>query len=55
MKFAEYAKTYIPKINDAIGAILDKKLDAINDAFLKTYYEELKSNLLAVETLRKRF
>ena len=47
MKFTEYAKTYIPKINNAIGTILDNKLENINNAFLKTYYEELKSYLLA--------
>ncbi|MHA1193197.1 MAG: polyprenyl synthetase family protein [Promethearchaeota archaeon] len=47
MKFTDYVKTYNLKINDAIGTILDKKLENINDAFLKTYYEELKSYLLA--------
>ncbi|MHA1375217.1 MAG: polyprenyl synthetase family protein [Promethearchaeota archaeon] len=47
MKFTDYVKTYNSKINDAIGTILDKKLENINDAFLKTYYEELKSYLLA--------
>ena len=47
MKFTEYAKTYIPKINNAIGTILDKKLENINNAFLKTYYEEIKTYLLA--------
>ena len=47
MKFTEYAKTYIPNINNAIGTILDKKLENINNAFLKTYYEEIKTYLLA--------
>lgn len=47
MKFTEYAKTYIPKINDAIGTILYKKLHTTKDAFLKTYYGEIKSYLLA--------
>ena len=47
MKFTEYAKTYIPKIDNAIGRILDKKLENINNAFLKTYYEEIKTYLLA--------
>ena len=47
MKFTDYVKTYNSKINNALGSILDKKLENINDAFLKTYYEELKSYLLA--------
>ncbi|MBY9018128.1 MAG: polyprenyl synthetase family protein [Candidatus Lokiarchaeota archaeon] len=47
MKFTEYAKTYIPNINNAIGTILDKKLENINNTFLKTYYEEIKTYLLA--------
>ncbi len=47
MKFTEYAKIYIPKINSVIGTILDKKLENINNAFLKSYYEEIKTYLLA--------
>ncbi|MHA1669572.1 MAG: polyprenyl synthetase family protein [Promethearchaeota archaeon] len=47
MKFIDYVKTYKPKINNAIGSILDKRLENINDTFLKTYYEELKAYLLA--------
>ena len=47
MKFTEYTKTYVPNINNAIGMILDKKLQNINNAFLKTYYEEIKTYLLA--------
>ena len=47
MKFTDYVKTYNSKINNALGSILDKKLENIKDAFLKTYYEELKSYLLA--------
>ncbi len=46
MKFTEYAKTYIPNINNTIGMILDKKLQNINITFLKTYYEEIKTYLL---------
>jgi geranylgeranyl diphosphate synthase type I len=46
VKFTEYAKTYIPKINNVIGTILDKKLENINNAFLKSYYEEIKTYLL---------
>jgi geranylgeranyl diphosphate synthase type I len=46
MKFTEYAKTYIPNINNTIGMILDKKLQNINNTFLKTYYEEIKTYLL---------
>ena len=47
MKFTDYVKAYNSTINNALGSILDKKLENIKDAFLKTYYEELKSYLLA--------
>lgn len=47
MKLNEYGRSYKSKINDAIGTILDKKLHENNNPFLKTYYEGLKSYILA--------
>ena len=47
MKFTEYAKNYIPKINDAIKLIYDKKLNSIEKSFLKDYYSELKDYFLS--------
>ncbi|MFX0058567.1 MAG: polyprenyl synthetase family protein [Candidatus Hodarchaeota archaeon] len=47
MKFTEYAKTYISKINQAIESIYDKKLNEVKNEFLKTYYRELKAYFLS--------
>ncbi len=47
MKFTEYAKNYIPKINDAIKLIYDKKLNSMENSFLKDYYSELKDYFLS--------
>ena len=47
MKFTEYAKKYVPKINDAIKAIYDKKLDSVKNPFLKDYYTELEDYFLS--------
>ncbi|TFG24083.1 MAG: hypothetical protein EU533_02490, partial [Promethearchaeota archaeon] len=47
MKLNEYIEFYKSKINDAIGIILDKKLHENNNPFLKTFYEGLKSYILA--------
>ena len=47
MKFPEYVKKYISKINDALILTIDKKLEIVDNSFLKTYYEEIKSYILA--------
>ncbi|UCC20081.1 MAG: polyprenyl synthetase family protein [Promethearchaeota archaeon] len=47
MKFAEYSKEYIPKINDAISFIYDRKLNSVENQFLKDYYSELKDYFLS--------
>ena len=47
MKFSEYAKNYIKKINTAIEAIYDKKLNEVNNSFLNKYYDELKAYFLS--------
>ncbi|MFX1409986.1 MAG: polyprenyl synthetase family protein [Promethearchaeota archaeon] len=47
MKFTEYAKNYIPKINSAIKLIYDKKLNSLENSFLKDYYSELKDYFLS--------
>ena len=47
MKFTEYAKNYIPKINEAIKLIYDKKLNRMENSFLKDYYSELKDYFLS--------
>ncbi|MFX1431964.1 MAG: polyprenyl synthetase family protein [Promethearchaeota archaeon] len=47
MKFAAYSKEYIPKINDAINKIYEKKLNNIKNSFLKHYYSELKDYFLS--------
>jgi geranylgeranyl diphosphate synthase type I len=47
MKFIEYSKNYIPKINNAIKLIYDKKLDSLENSFLKDYYSELKDYFLS--------
>lgn len=47
MKFIEYSKKYIPKINNAIKSIYDRKLNSIKNPFLKDYYSELKDYFLS--------
>jgi geranylgeranyl pyrophosphate synthase len=47
MKFLEYAKSYITKINNAIESIYEKKLDEVNNSFLRKYYGELKAYFLS--------
>ncbi|MCK4380021.1 MAG: polyprenyl synthetase family protein [Candidatus Lokiarchaeota archaeon] len=47
MKFTEYSKEYIPKINDAITLIYDRKLKSVENPFLKDYYSELKDYFLS--------
>ncbi|MFX1558711.1 MAG: polyprenyl synthetase family protein, partial [Promethearchaeota archaeon] len=47
MKFTEYVKTYIPKINQAIESIYDKKLKNVKNKFLQEYYRELKAYFLS--------
>ncbi len=47
MKFVEYSKKYIPKINNAIESIYNKKLSSIKNSFLKNYYSELKNYFLS--------
>jgi len=47
MKFTEYVKTYIPKINQAIESIYDKKLKEVKNEFLLAYYRELKAYFLS--------
>ena len=47
MKFKEYAMKYLPKINQEIQLIFDKKLEKINNSFLKDYYSELKDYFLS--------
>ncbi|MFX0036244.1 MAG: polyprenyl synthetase family protein [Candidatus Hermodarchaeota archaeon] len=47
MKFTEYAKKFIPKINDAIKNIYDKKLSSVQNSFLRDYYSELKNYFLS--------
>ncbi|MFX1363605.1 MAG: polyprenyl synthetase family protein [Promethearchaeota archaeon] len=47
MKFIEYSKQFIPKINDAIKFIYDRKLNSVENAFLKDYYSELKNYFLS--------
>ncbi len=47
MKFTEYTKGYITKINDVIKSIYDKKLNNISNQFLREYYSELKDYFLS--------
>ena len=46
MGFKDYIKDYIPKINNAIEFIYNKKLDEVKNPFLKAYYTELKDYFL---------
>ncbi|MFX1391548.1 MAG: polyprenyl synthetase family protein [Promethearchaeota archaeon] len=47
MKFTTYTKEYIPKINDAINKIYERKLNDVENSFLKHYYSELKAYFLS--------
>ena len=47
MKFSEYAKTFIPKINQAIGLIFEEKLKTVKSDFLVSYYSELRDYILS--------
>ena len=47
MNFAEYVKEYVPKINNAIKSVYDKRLDSVKNSFLKDYYSELSKYFLA--------
>ncbi len=47
MKFIDYSKKYIPKINNAIELIYDRKLNCIENPFLKSYYSELRDYFLS--------
>jgi len=46
MNFAEYAKEYIPKINNAIKIVYDSKINSMDNNFLKDYYIELRDYFL---------
>ncbi|MBD3215145.1 MAG: hypothetical protein GF311_21240 [Candidatus Lokiarchaeota archaeon] len=47
MNFVEYSKQYKPKINQVIGSIYKKKIESVENKFLKEYYTELQSYFLA--------
>ncbi|MFW9970797.1 MAG: polyprenyl synthetase family protein, partial [Candidatus Odinarchaeota archaeon] len=47
MKFLEYSKKYIPKINKAITLLYDEKLKTMKSSFLNHYYSELKNYFLS--------
>ncbi len=47
MKLAKYVQSYVPGINNAIGAIFDHKLSEVKNEFLKRYYLELKNYFLS--------
>ncbi len=47
MNFAEYVKEYLPKINNAMKSIYDKRLNSVKNSFLKDYYSELSKYFLA--------
>ncbi|MHA2007681.1 MAG: polyprenyl synthetase family protein [Promethearchaeota archaeon] len=47
MKFAQYVLKYKEKINDAIKSVYDRKLQSVNNSFLKDFYTELKDYFLA--------
>ena len=47
MKFTEYAKKYNPKINSAIKSLYDRKLNSVENSFLKDYYSELSDYFLS--------
>ncbi len=47
MNFMEYGKLYISKINEMIKDFFVRKINSIQNAFLKNYYSELKDYFLA--------
>lgn len=47
MKFLEYSELYVPKINDQINAVFQRKLEKVNNEFLKDYYGELSNYFLS--------
>ena len=47
MQFADYLKIYVPKINNAIKEIYDRKINQVENPFLKDYYTELREYFLA--------
>lgn len=47
MTFVEYSKKYKPKIEDQLKNLLERQKERVNHPFLKDYYEELKTYLLA--------
>ena len=47
MKFSDYAKIFIPKINEEIGFIFQEKLKTVKDEFLVSYYSELQDYILS--------
>jgi len=47
VKFSEYVKTYIPKINKAIENFYDSKLEDVKNSFLQDYYNEIKEYFLS--------
>ncbi|MDX1798657.1 MAG: polyprenyl synthetase family protein [Candidatus Lokiarchaeia archaeon] len=47
MKFIEYSKKYVPKINNAIKLLYEKKLKTVQNQFLRDYYSELKDYFLS--------
>ncbi|MFX1324300.1 MAG: hypothetical protein ACFE8N_05040, partial [Promethearchaeota archaeon] len=47
MKFMDYVKEYKQKIDDAIKSVYDRKLEKIENVFLKEYYSELKDYFLS--------
>jgi geranylgeranyl pyrophosphate synthase len=47
VKFSEYSKSYIGKINGAIQSIYNKKLETVSNSFLQVYYDELKVYFLS--------
>ncbi|MBN1214736.1 MAG: polyprenyl synthetase family protein [Candidatus Lokiarchaeota archaeon] len=47
MKFLEYSKIYISKINNVIGSFYEDKIKSVENNFLKKYYTKLKEYFLA--------
>ena len=47
MNFIEYSKNYIPKINDSIKLVYEKKVNTVKNPFLKDYYSELRDYFLS--------
>jgi len=47
MKLNDYIKVYVPKINEAIKLIYERKLNSVENSFLKDYYSELKDYFLS--------